>query len=123
MAPPGSTCWTMIHGAAAGNAADRDQFARQYAPVVRAYLAARWRNSPRQDDIDDGVQDVFVECFRQSGILDHVDAARPGGFRAFLYGAVRNVALRIETARARARERQPADGLALESVADSEVSL
>ena len=43
MDPAGSTCWTVIQGAAAGSAADRQDFARRYTPVIRAYLAARWR--------------------------------------------------------------------------------
>ena len=47
--------------------------------------------------LDDAVQDVFVECFREGGVLSQADAARPGGFRAFFYGVVRNVALRFET--------------------------
>src|SRR5262249_19049067 len=40
MPGPESTCWTVIHAAAAGAAADREQFAQRYGPVVRAYLAA-----------------------------------------------------------------------------------
>ena len=35
-----STCWSLIHGAAAGDADDRAGFARRYAPVVRAYLGS-----------------------------------------------------------------------------------
>ena len=40
-----STCWTMIHAAAAGSPADRDELAHRYLGIVRAYLAARWRGS------------------------------------------------------------------------------
>jgi len=40
-----STCWTVIRAAAAGSSADRDELARCYLGVVRAYLAARWRRS------------------------------------------------------------------------------
>jgi RNA polymerase sigma-70 factor (ECF subfamily) len=123
MAQPESTCWTVIQGAAAGGAAERDLFARRYAPVVRAYLAARWRTSPHQKELDDTVQEVFVECFRAGGVLDRVEPGRPGGFRPFLYGVVRNVALRIETARAREHGRQAPSGLDLENLAGSEESL
>ncbi len=40
-----STCWTIIRAAAAVNPADREEMARRYLGVVRAYLAARWRGS------------------------------------------------------------------------------
>jgi RNA polymerase sigma factor (sigma-70 family) len=91
------TCWTLIRDAADGDAAARDRFGRVYLPVVRAYLAARWRG--QKHDADDAAQDVFVECFRAGGLLERVDASRPGGFRAFLLGAVRNVARRHEAGR------------------------
>ena len=51
-------------------------------------------------DLDDAVQEVFVECFRDEGVLERWDSDRPGGFRAFLFGVVRNVALRFERKRA-----------------------
>jgi RNA polymerase sigma-70 factor (ECF subfamily) len=47
-------------------------------------------------EIDDAVQEVFVECFRPGGVLAKADPGRPGGFRAFFYGALRNVAARHE---------------------------
>jgi RNA polymerase sigma-70 factor (ECF subfamily) len=92
-----STCWTVIRAAAAGSPADRDELARRYLGVVRAYLAARWRSSPLRAEVDDAVQEVFVECFRQGGVLEAVGAGRVPGFRAFLYGVVRNVARRFES--------------------------
>ena len=73
----------------------RARFARVYLPVVHAYLATRWRIV--RHSVDDAAQDVFVECFRSGGLLEKADAERPGGFRAFLLGAVRNVARRHET--------------------------
>src|SRR5438445_13793858 len=87
-----STCWTVIHGAAAGSAADRQDFARRYTPVIRAYLAARWQDSTYQQELDDGVQEVFLECFRQGGVLQRGDPVHPGRFRPFLYGWALNVA-------------------------------
>src|SRR5262245_61258276 len=104
MPGPESTCWTEIHAAAVGGAADREPFALRYGPVVRAYLAARWRGSPCLADLDDAVQEVFVECFRRGGALERVEPDRAGGFRPFLFGVVRNVALRLEARRARRRE-------------------
>jgi RNA polymerase sigma-70 factor (ECF subfamily) len=98
----------MIRGAAAGRAGDREGFAKSYAPVIRAYLGARWRGTPLVAEIDDAVQDVFVDCFRDDGVLARAEEDRPGGFRAFFFGVVRNAALRVERQRARRRDR-PAD--------------
>ena len=94
---PALTCWTLIHDAAAGDATARDRFARLYEPVVRAYLGNRWKQSTHS--ADDAVQDVFVELFKPGGALGKVEADRDGGFRAFLYGVVRNVAMRHESLR------------------------
>jgi DNA-directed RNA polymerase specialized sigma24 family protein len=77
-----------------------------YLPVVKAYLAARWRGA--EHEADDAAQDVFVECFRAGGLLQKADPERDGGFRAFLLGAVRNVARRHETHR-RIDAQLPAD--------------
>lgn len=112
------TCWTMIHRAAEGDTGERDAFARRYGDVIRAYLAARWCHSPLHPQIDDAVQDVFVECYREDGALVRVSPDRPGGFRAYLYGVVRNIALRIESSRSRRREVQP--DTTLEEKADSD---
>ncbi len=89
----------MIRGAAQGRLADRDEFARRYEPVVRAYLAARWHEPSLLGEIDDAAQEVFVDCFKGGGALERAEPGRPGGFRAFLYGVVRNVALRAERER------------------------
>jgi RNA polymerase sigma-70 factor (ECF subfamily) len=107
MPAPESTCWTVIRAAAAGSAGGREELARRYLAVIRAYLAARWRGSPLRPDLDDAVQEVFVECFRQGGALEAAGAGRVPGFRAFLYGVVRNVARRFESRPARAAGRLP----------------
>src|SRR6516164_7204737 len=118
-----STCWTLLRDAAAGGEAPRAEFAARYAPVVRAYLAARWRGSTLIRELDDTVQDVFIECLRAGGLLDRARADRPGGFRAFLYGAVRNVALRAEARRARKVAREPREIIDLEGIAAGEEAL
>src|SRR4051794_16047628 len=118
-----STCWTLLRDAAAGGEASRAEFAARYVPLVRAYLAARWRGSRLLREIDDTVQEIFVECLRDGGLLDRARADRPGGFRAFLYGAVRNVAMRAESRRARQLAREPADVLELDGVPDREETL
>jgi RNA polymerase sigma-70 factor (ECF subfamily) len=123
MPSPESTCWTVIQAAAAGRAEGRAEFAQRYAPVVRSYLASRWRSSPLLHELDDAVQEVFVECFKQGGTLERAERDRPGGFRAFLYGVVRNVALRLEVRRTRARERQPPADMDLNQVAAADDSL
>src|SRR5215472_9118321 len=102
MPTPESTCWTVIRAAAAGSAADREELARRYLGVVRAYLAGRWRGSDLRPEVDDAVQEVFVECFRQGGALEAAGAGRVPSFRAFLYGIVRNVARRFESRPVRA---------------------
>lgn len=95
------TSWTMIEAAAAGGAVERDLFVRRYGPVVDAYLKSRWRAGPHLADRDDALQDVFLECLRAGGALERVERRRDGGFRAFLFGVTRNVAARIEGARAK----------------------
>ena len=123
MARPGSTCWTVIHGASAGKEDDREEFAYRYGPVIRAYLAARWQTSLDHQEVDDGVQEVFAECFKQGGVLDRADPKRPGGFRSFLRGVAHNVAMRIEGRKARRREAQAPSDLDLDAVRASEATL
>jgi RNA polymerase sigma factor (sigma-70 family) len=107
MSTPESTCWTVIRAAAAGSPSDREELARRYLGVVRAYLGARWRGSNLRPDLDDAVQEVFVECFRQGGVLEAVGAGRVLQFRAFLYGVIRNVARRFESRPVRPAEPLP----------------
>ena len=110
MATADSTCWTVIQAAAGGSRSDRDEFARRYGPVARSYLATRWRSSPCLNELDDACQEVFVECFKLDGVLVQADRSQPGGFQAFFYGVVRNVARRVEKNRAQTREQQnPSD--------------
>jgi len=108
-----ATCWTLIRSAAAGDADRRELFARQYESIVRAYLAHRWRGSPLVAELDDVAQEVFVECFRQGGVLDRLRQSEPDSFRGFLHGVTRNVALRCERRLAKLRERQ--DGTPLDA--------
>ncbi len=98
----------MIRGAAAGDAASRAEFAERYGGVARAYLGVRWQRSALAQEIDDCVQEVFLEAFRDGGALARAEPDRPGGFRAFFYGVARNVALRFESRRARQQRRDGA---------------
>ena len=101
-----STRWSLIRQAADGDGDARAAFARRYEPVIRAYLGARWRESPLVRDLEDACQEVFVACYRDDGVLSRVDPERSGGFRAYLFGTVRNVARRFEEQWTR-RARQP----------------
>jgi len=91
------TCWTLVEHAAAGITTARDAFAKLYLPVVEAYLGARWRNTPLRSDVDDAVQDVFLDLIKPNGALTRAERDHgAGGFRPFLYGVARNVARRHE---------------------------
>jgi len=102
----GATRWSIVQRAAAGDAGARSVFARTYQPVIRAYLGARWRQTNYLAHLDDAAQDAFVDCFRDGGALQRVDPSRPVKFRTFLYGVVRNVALRYEERTNKGREKQ-----------------
>lgn len=97
-----STDWEMIQGAAKGSPRHREAFARHYYPLVRSYIAARWRGTRMISDIDDACQEIFAECFRSNGPLLRIDRKRAGGFRPFLCGIARNIARRIELRSCRA---------------------
>lgn len=93
------TCWTLIHSAASGCQESLNLFIRRYDHVVRRTLAVRWQGSWRMVQIDDAVQDVFLECIRPQGVLSKADSRYSGGFRALLFGVTRNVMRRFETQR------------------------
>ncbi len=112
MANQEETCWTLIRDAAIGNEDARTDFAGFYLPVVRAYLGARWASGPYREQIDDAVQDVFLECLRGDGALSRLDPSQPGKFRTFLFAVVRNVALRYEERQARERVKRLPQGVA-----------
>ncbi|MGB0715936.1 MAG: sigma-70 family RNA polymerase sigma factor [Phycisphaerae bacterium] len=113
-----STCWTMIAAAADGHNEERQRFALRYADALRAYFAARWRNSSMSAHIEDATQVVFMECLKDGGVLSHATREKHGGFRAFLYGTARNIARRFETGAARDRNQQPLDAMPASPPAD-----
>jgi DNA-directed RNA polymerase specialized sigma24 family protein len=117
MASPDSTYWTVLREAAAGSSAAREAFAHRYEPMVRAYLAARWKGSPLVQALDDAAKE------RQGGGLERARPDRPGGFRAFLYGLVRNVALRFEHRRARGLSRLAPEPVAADELPAREDSI
>ena len=117
------TCWTLVRSAAGGDARARSLFAQSYLPVVRAYLRARWKNSALLSEVDDAVQNVFLECFRAEGVLQRADPERRGGFGAFLIGTVRNVASNMERAHGRRLRRNRGDSFHPERIESDETSL
>lgn len=117
----GETCWSLIGRAAAGDGAARSRFSHGYLPLVRAFLTARWRGTPLAAEVDDAVQDVFVECFRPAGPLGRAHPDH-GDFRGFLFGVVRKVALRLEERR-RGRGAATADPGVFEDLADPAVGV
>jgi len=120
-----TTCWTLIQGAAAGEAKDRETFALLYEGVLRAYLYARWQGAPQLlKETDDAVQDVFYECFKEGGALGKVKpGGGAGGFRAFLHKVVNHVAGRIEEKHSVRKERQEATGFSISGVHAEEAHL
>ncbi len=113
----------MIDGAAGGDAAARREFAARYQPVVAAYLRARWKGSRALDDLDDALQDVFVECLKSGGVLDRALRDREQSFSAFLYAVVRNVARRFESGGSGRAARPTAEALQADALPLDEPSL
>lgn len=112
--------WSLVARAANGDGAAREAFGRAYLPVVRRLLRARWRGTPLASEVEDAVQETFVECLRDNGALGRADAAR-GDLGALMFGVARNVAARFEE---RAVRRQPlACGSVIDDVAAREPSL
>ena len=93
------TCWALIR-AAAGQRDECEEFGRRYTPIVRRVLTARWRGSALAAEVEDAVQEVLMACFREGGALERTDHLT-SGFRAYLFGITRNIALSFERARAR----------------------
>jgi RNA polymerase sigma-70 factor (ECF subfamily) len=117
------TRWSLIARAAGGDGEARETFAQRYQPVVRAYLAARWRGNRSARDLDDAVQETFVDCFREDGALIRARAGGGGGFRAYLFGVVRTVALHFETRHARRVEREEPERFHVETIASADEDL
>lgn len=93
-----------MRNAAEGRTTAAARFVQAYEPVVRRYLEARWRGTPLAAQVDDAVQEVFLECFKEEGLLAKADPHTIRSFRAFFLGLVRNVSRRFEERRRRRRE-------------------
>lgn len=85
-----------MRGAARGDVVAREEFGRRYIPLMKRYLQERWRDRPWLTEIDDAAQEVFVECYKKGGALDHFEEGRGDSFRGYLLSVCRNVASRFE---------------------------
>jgi RNA polymerase sigma-70 factor (ECF subfamily) len=119
--PAGEVSWSLIARAAAGDGRARSTFSGTYLPVVRSFLAARWRETRLAGELDDAVQEVFLECLRENGVLSRADPRR-GDLRGLLFGVTRKVAARFEE-RAGRQVPDPRTVSALEVIEDREPSL
>lgn len=90
------TRWSLVGRAADGAREARSLFGRSYLPLIHSFFEKRWRSTPLEGEIDDAVQESFVDCFRPGGALGRANASY-GEFRGFLFGVVRNVARRFES--------------------------
>jgi DNA-directed RNA polymerase specialized sigma24 family protein len=102
-----TTSWQLVEGAAAGSGSARAEFAHRYGAMIRRQLERRWRQEPLRQQIEDALQEVFVECLKPHGALVRAEQARGIGFRRFLGAVVSNVAARVETRLARQHRRHP----------------
>lgn len=118
-----STCWSLVDAAAKGGTVEREAFSEQYAPLIRRYLAARWRLPPGHDQVVEGSHEVVIQLLKPGGALANVVPGRAGGFRAYLYGVVRNVALMVERTARRHRDLRFESCLDPEQVEQSEATL
>ncbi len=116
-----TTCWTLVRRAVGGNDRDREVFGQRYQPIMREYLRRRWHGWWLADQVDDAVQDVFVECFRVGGVLARATPGR--GLRALLVATTRNVARRYEEDAGRSRERTPDETAFLDAQPSREETL
>lgn len=113
----------MIVAAGAGDGPSRDTFARIYGRVIRVYLAARWRLPTTHEAVEDGTQEVFVQCFKPGGALDRVEPGGPARFRSYLYAVVKHVADRIERKNRVRATAQEHSGAGLDDIARNEATL
>jgi RNA polymerase sigma-70 factor (ECF subfamily) len=112
----------VLRAASSGDGEARSTFARSYAGPIRAYLAHRWRDEVLAAEVDDAVQETFVECIKPGGVLERADPER-GDFRALLYGVVRNVARRFEERAAKTGRRSGEESVYLDELPDRAIAL
>ena len=117
-----ATCWTLVRDAAAGSPAAREQFTRRYLSIVQSFLHARWQGRPIHEDLEDAVQEVFIECLKDDGALSRVELRPAAGFRTYLQALTRNVARRHEERGAQRLDAQASGASHLDQVPADDTS-
>lgn len=108
------TSWSVVLGAAAGDHPKREEFSRRYEAIVRSYLSFRWSVHQTHGSVEDGVQEVLLECLKPNGALARLDRSKTTDFRGYLYGVTRRTAIVLERRwRREARDRSPDTARAL----------
>ncbi len=80
--------------------------AEEYESLVRSVLCQRWKKTSLRGDVDDAVQEFFLESLKPCGALARYEE-RSDSHRAYFLSVARNVARRFEERAARdARRRQ-----------------
>jgi DNA-directed RNA polymerase specialized sigma24 family protein len=95
----------MIADARCGNREARERFAKLYEPLVKGYLAKRWRLPISHGRVLDASQEVFYQCYKADGILSNSRATYRQRFHTYLRGAVRRVAANMDRQRIVNRDR------------------
>lgn len=91
-----TTSWDLIRSAAADEPGARAGFLGTYGKIVRRTLEHRWRGGPFEQEVDDAIHEVWVQCFKSGGALSRAEERAERGFRAFLFGVTLNVARQHE---------------------------
>ena len=82
------TCWTQVRGRCERRrSSSLSVLAAPTCHWCGRSCRRRWRKTPLQAEVDDAVQDTFVECMRQDGPLERAEEDR-GDFRGYLFGVV-----------------------------------
>ncbi len=118
-----TTSWRVIREAAAGEQIAKTEFVGRYSRVANVYFNARWKGTALTQEVEDAVQQVFIECFREQGVLTRVAPGRVTGFRAYFHGVLRHVAQRVESDPVRRRQVPATSGFVRQGPRDSEEGL
>lgn len=87
------TSWTLIRGAAGGKDAAREEFIARYETFVRRVLGRHWSGRAIAVEMEDTIQNIWVECFKKNGVIERADPNR--SFRAFLCGVIQREEMKV----------------------------
>jgi len=121
--PYDPTSWRMILAAGQGDESQRRSFVDRYEALIRGCLRRRWRDSSRTQWLGDACQEVYLECFREGGVLARMRDRRPIRFRAYLMGVIQNVARSFEVRSGRPSRAMQVDEVMLSAAATDDDDL